>query len=1179
MRITAIRGRNLASLSGDFALELDRAPLGTAGVFAITGPVGAGKTTVLDAMCVALFDRTPRLTGRGGAQVGGDAAVNDARCLLRRGAVDARAQVDFIGRDGRAWQATWSVRRSRDRLDGKLQAQTIELRDVQTGVVHAGPKTEVLGRIRAALGLDWDQFRRSVLLAQGDFAAFLNAPAPERAELLERMTGTEVYARLSRAAHERYAAEQEAMALLDAEWAGVATVDASEREALRVATADATLEMEVSNRVVDEARAAVAWHLEQVARQTAWRGACAAAEALREESAHAEADRLALNVADFEAPLRSAAQAADQAFDERIEADGSVAADAASVSSLTARSPALGAGLGAARAAALTARAAREALAHEIVRARAADHRAAAAAENQRVAETAHLVAAKEALSAQSEVEPLLLAIDKGTRTSVEAERWLALHVGLRPLALQWGRWQDELKRHTAATRELARDARPARQAATALANARTAEAIARAGAPAVTADVLEADRAERAAELDRLKSGLTLFRACEAADVERSSADLARAVAAGEASAAAELEDRLERRRQTNDATLDEATRTLARLEAKEALAARRDVLVDGEPCPLCGSREHPVEAISPWSDIVQDQRGRVAALRQQGALLASEAEDAAVRRQVASAASAAAEQRAARARTCLDEARASWLALDLGPVPADPRERIAGVRVRIDDLKRALSALAELAKAELTVERATHAVAVHEAARQAREAVQAAALAAVASAFAGWIGWERDQLVDPDGFAKLCQKQVEVWLATDARAARSREHLAGLAADLRVAAMRRADAVERASRLASEADRAAAALVEALAARASLLGGRSADEVEREDRVACDRAQADLDEAAQAVADHERALATATERLEASRRRLREASARYNVAVGERDDQLAAAGVTLHALRALPAVDDAWRSATRARLTALAGAVAVADADERSHARRLAEHEASLVWKLRGVDAPAAEAALALAVVRQEAARERRLELETRLRADEHALSRRAELEPRRTAQRDRSELWKGMADLIGSHDGRKLRVFAQGLTLDALLGSANQHLASLAPRYRLARVPGLDLDLQIVDRDLADEVRGVNGLSGGETFLVSLALALALSSFVGSGADIGSLFVDEGFGTLDPESLDVALAALDALQATGRQVGLVSHVPGLAERVGVEVRVIPQGVGQSSLVVGTA
>jgi energy-coupling factor transporter ATP-binding protein EcfA2 len=209
VRILAIRGSNLASLAQDFEIDLAGGELGAAGLFAITGPTGAGKSTLLDALCLALFDRTPRLGARSQVLIGrsDDVAMrlgaHDVRSLLRRGAAAGWAEVDFEGEGGRRFRARWSVRRARGKATGKLQDQTITLENLDTGERLGGTRTETLDAIQARLGLSFDQFRRSALLAQGDFAAFLRADTRDRADLLERMTGTEIYGALSLAAHRR----------------------------------------------------------------------------------------------------------------------------------------------------------------------------------------------------------------------------------------------------------------------------------------------------------------------------------------------------------------------------------------------------------------------------------------------------------------------------------------------------------------------------------------------------------------------------------------------------------------------------------------------------------------------------------------------------------------------------------------------------------------------------------------------------------------------------------------------------------------------------------------------------------------------------------------------------------------------------------------------------------------
>jgi exonuclease SbcC len=165
--------------------------------------------------------------------------------------------------------------------------------------------------------------------------------------------------------------------------------------------------------------------------------------------------------------------------------------------------------------------------------------------------------------------------------------------------------------------------------------------------------------------------------------------------------------------------------------------------------------------------------------------------------------------------------------------------------------------------------------------------------------------------------------------------------------------------------------------------------------------------------------------------------------------------------------------------------------------------------------------------------------------------------------------------SKVWSQLSELIGSSDGKKFRNFAQQLTLDILLSYGNQHLQSLTRRYRLQRIKD-SLGLLVVDQDMGDEVRSVHSLSGGESFLVSLALALGLASLSSHRVRVESLFIDEGFGSLDADSLGIAMDALDNLQSQGRKVGVISHVQEMTERIGTRVQVQRQSGGLSRIVV---
>ena len=165
----------------------------------------------------------------------------------------------------------------------------------------------------------------------------------------------------------------------------------------------------------------------------------------------------------------------------------------------------------------------------------------------------------------------------------------------------------------------------------------------------------------------------------------------------------------------------------------------------------------------------------------------------------------------------------------------------------------------------------------------------------------------------------------------------------------------------------------------------------------------------------------------------------------------------------------------------------------------------------------------------------------------------------------------RRTESERWAKLNELAGSADGAKFRRIAQGYTLDILLNYANVQLRELTRRYRLERVPET-LALQVIDRDMCDEVRTVHSLSGGESFLVSLALALGLSSLSSNRMRVESLFIDEGFGSLDAETLRVAMDALESLRTQGRKIGVISHVQEMTERIPVCVQVSRVGNGKS-------
>ena len=186
MRILGVRFKNLNSLAGEWQVDFTHPAYMSDGIFAITGPTGSGKTTILDAVCLGLYGRTPRL----------DKVTKSGNEIMSRQTGECFAEVTFETQKGR-YRCHWSQHRARKQPEGELQQARHEIADADSGAVLESKITQVGEFIEKATGMDFERFTRSMLLAQGGFAAFLQADPDKRAPILEQITGTEIYSRIS----------------------------------------------------------------------------------------------------------------------------------------------------------------------------------------------------------------------------------------------------------------------------------------------------------------------------------------------------------------------------------------------------------------------------------------------------------------------------------------------------------------------------------------------------------------------------------------------------------------------------------------------------------------------------------------------------------------------------------------------------------------------------------------------------------------------------------------------------------------------------------------------------------------------------------------------------------------------------------------------------------------------
>ncbi|MFI8747144.1 SbcC/MukB-like Walker B domain-containing protein [Pseudomonas sp. NPDC077186] len=1128
MKILSLRLKNLNSLKGEWRIDFSAAPFADSGLFAITGPTGAGKTTLLDAICLALYHRTPRM---GTLSAGGNE-------LMTRHTADCLAEVEFEVK-GQGYRAFWSQRRARDKVDGALQAPKVELARIAGGEILTDKIREKESLTAELTGLDFERFTKSMLLAQGGFAAFLEAGANQRAELLEELTGTEVYGRISQQVYERTKAAEQALNLLKSRAQGMELLDEAQRG-----------ELQAEHQRLSQEEAPLLARQQSLQAQRRWR------EALHQAEQQCQQAQLGL----------------EQAQQAQAQAAGELQRLAASEPA--ARLQPLYQGW---QQAQQDSQQAREGL-DELQR----QQRGSAERERQQLWLASRY--AEQVLSLrQGELQALLERRQSLQACLSAAPQRARLGELLGGWRAQFDQRGQLLREQQALQTRLAQEAEQLvalqrqgeerlaqhEQAAQRLEQARASEARQQVELQALLGDGGEAGLRQRWQQLQ--VQGRALDRLEQLAQTrERLAGQLAELTPrlaqlqhqhAGKQDEIGALRERYKALKQQ----LADKDKLLEQEQRIEDLQAYRARLQPGEACPLCGSHQHPAVSqyqaldVSATRQALERCRHDLAQLEDQGASLRDELTRLATqiaqlqqqleqaREQTAQLDAQWQQQLAEQALSLADGAALAELQRSHEQGLAQVQGRLAQVESRQAELAQARGAreVAERALADTQQRQALLARDLHN--LQARQAEQQGRLQQLERELQ-----HRGQalLASLDGFADQLPADGAAWL--DEQQGAWRDWQQAQAQDQQLQEQQR-----EAQRLLAEAEAQAAQWQQ----RWQAAGASAWAEPEP-----AAQAEQALQDAAADLASAQREGDALRGREQSQQALLQQLQARLNDAEQRWQQALAASPFAdLPAfLAALLAEDE------RERLAALQARLQRALTEA---ATLLAAAEAQL-QQLRA--APQTELALAeldaqLQALQGEvrALSQRQGELRAQLQADDARRSSQQALFAEIEAQQSEHALWQQLNGLIGSADGAKFRKFAQGLTLDHLIHLANRQLARLHGRYQLARKGSGELELEVLDTWQADVARDCRTLSGGESFLVSLALALALSDLVSHKTSIDSLFLDEGFGTLDGETLEVALDALDNLNASGKTIGVISHVEAMKERIPVQLRVY-KGVG---------
>lgn len=1022
MRILAIRGKNLASLEKAFEIDFTVEPLKSAGIFAITGSTGSGKSTLLDALCLALFDQTPR-TSHASENIlirdVGDKALSqrDCRNILRRGTSEGYAEVDFVSLGRETFRARWSVKRAYNKAEGSMQSSEIRLRNLSTGHEELGRKTELLARIVDLIGLTFDQFTRSVLLAQGDFATFLKARQPEKAELLEKLTGTDIYSRLSIAIYEK---SKNAGAELEAVTRHIESIERlseEQRRAYETEKSEVIHELTELKKTVDRLTAQLKWQTEHAR--------------LCDEQKQAE-HRLA--------QAKQAIAEARERYDYIVQIDR--------VQEI------------------------RDTFKHlENLRHTLSESQADLQTAVRRQAENEPLLTEAIRAVADCEQEHTQL-MDKQQQIAPQIVRARELDVLI-----------SKAKKDLEEVRRELKDAQE-RKVKTEEEIRCIQETLAQTQKELITRE--EWFKTHRDFELIAARMDLLLSLIAEAQTVhkqkQRNEQTLERSK-----QILSDQEKKMEQLRQ-------EAERLNKMMPAE--IATLRAQLKEGMPCPVCGSLHHPVASLAETQRMKEQE---------------------------------------------LEQAKADNV--------RQTEEVAADLEIRKDEITK-LSALIENYTAQYT---STY--------RKLEEHL---------ITLPGWqTFFERATLAE-----HLITRKTE-WDNASTALTEAQERLKRLKIDLENGRVRIQE-TDRIWKVTTGKNEHCRNIVEQWQAeRQTVLRGKPADAAEKyftdnlsliTSKIKKLNEKRNLLSAEQkSLSDHIAQRRQDLDKLVVEQETLQKAVETW---MAGKD------GITRERLPELLSKSNAWIQAEKKALNSLT------EAETTAHAT-LAERNKNLTLHYESNDRPTDQNTTNEAL--QACLQERRLQTEERTRRQtelEVVLTTNARnekqvetLEKERQAKYAHAENWQKLNILLGSASGNKFKEIAQGYTLDTLLGYANKHLRELTSRYKLQRVPG-SLALQVVDLDMLNEVRTVHSLSGGESFLISLALALGLSSLSSNRMNVESLFIDEGFGSLDNDTLGVAMDALERLQTQGRKIGVISHVSEMTERIAVRISLTKTSNGKSEI-----
>lgn len=1239
MKILAIRIKNLASLEGETEINFTQEPLKSAGIYAITGATGAGKSTILDALCLALYARTPRYQQgkESGIEIkdvqGSSISQGDVRGILRDGTADGFAEVDFVSVDGQNHRAAWRVRRARNKAEGALQSDTVELRNIDSNVIYAGRKIETLKEIERLVGLNFEQFTRSVLLAQGDFTAFLKAEKDEKASLLEKLTGTFIFSEISKRVFENTKQAEQVVRDLHKHIENVEILSAEQIEDLNLQKEALNIELAKLESEIIELEKEIIWHTtlskmesEKSISEEAWK------KALEEEQKAEERKQILKQIetvqvlrTHVDARIKSVESNSNKhleynnlktIFQNQLQAKEKLRIDLNAIEE------------------SLNKKKNEYELSKPIL-------------ENAKILDSLLVEKSKQVNNAQKEYSDQKSSLNKEIKNLENKQNEL---VTLSNEITTLTKWKDANQNNQAVAEnfeliksrleigqkalkglnqmqeEMQQNAKDQNVAVNNKTDFEAQKSVLALDLQSIESEIsadnellasipfhaLEAEKTLTDTKTVQTKDALTLWQSLLKANIEL--AELQCIIQSNQIELTQKTQQLTESIKKVSDSKIikEASARSLeiARLQTAENVEALRAQLIEGDACPVCGNTHHPFADQNPKlnkllhaleaehrrnEDVYELSLRENSALTEACERLQSTIENGNTANEVKSKAQKGLrlqcdefiyqleieaveyENQALSLQQKLNayRNRLTELQKEIDRYKTI-KERLDENKLRFEKLEKALNSLVNNLK---DIERILISCA-EKFARLNKQSINLEAELSETEAFLSayfrnqdWAeNWRRNHTIFVSQLAEFARfwntkiKKLEESQYNSKSLSVEIEHIKNHVDSIVIEVSKKE---EKLTELSKEAN-------ELTDKRRAIFDGEDIELVEsrmKQDIVFIEerksKRSSEFEELAKAITISETQqlqlindLAVLEKSIVLENNSINEWLSEYN--------QKNIAPLNEDMVLSLLSYSFSWREAESNALKVLENKVLNAHSLYTDKERQLTNHIDNRITEKTTDEV---NVLFTFSKDSRDETLKRKNEIDFRLKQDSENKNRIGVLLKEIEAKTLIAENWGKLNTIIGSSDGKKFRHIAQEYTLDVLLSFANIHLNMLTKRYLVERIPNT-LGLVVLDKDMGDEIRTVFSLSGGESFLVSLALALGLASLSSDRMKVESLFIDEGFGALDPTTLNIAMDALERLHNQGRKVGVISHVQEMTERIPVQIKVSKLSNGKSKV-----